>query len=159
MKTPSINELKKELKAYPTPELIEFCVRLAKSKKETKELLCYLMFEAQDEKQFVKNIQAEVDQLFQAINRQSAYTTKKGLQKTVRYLNRYIRYSEEDTTEIELRIYFCKKIKTEQIDLSASSVINNIYQREKEKIKKSLGRLHEDLQYDYRETVVGLEDY
>lgn len=156
MKTPSINDLKKELKAYSTQEIIEFCVRLAKSKKETKELLCYLMFEAQDEKQFIKNIQQEIDLLFQEINRQNAYTTKKGLQKVVRYLNRYIRYSDEDVTEIELRIYFCKKVKTEQINLSLSSVINNIYEREKEKIKKCLNRLHEDLQYDYQESVIGL---
>ena len=156
MKTPSINDLKKELKAYSTQELIEFCIRLAKSKKETKELLCYLMFEAQDEKQFVKNVQLEIDQLFEEINRQNAYTTKKGLQKVVRYLNRYIRYSDVDITEIELRIYFCKKVKTEQINLSLSSVINNIYEREKEKIKKCLTKLHEDLQYDYQEVVIGL---
>lgn len=156
MKTPSINDLKKELKAYSTQELIEFCIRLAKSKKETKELLCYLMFEAQDEKQFVKNVQLEIDQLFEEINRQNAYTTKKGLQKVVRYLNRYIRYSDVDITEIELRIYFCKKVKTEQINQSLSSVINNIYEREKEKIKKCLTKLHEDLQYDYQEVVIGL---
>ena len=156
MKTPSINDLKKELKAYSTQELIEFCIRLAKSKKEAKELLCYLMFEAQDEKQFVKNVQLEIDQLFEEINRQNAYTTKKGLQKVVRYLNRYIRYSDVDITEIELRIYFCKKVKTEQINLSLSSVINNIYEREKEKIKKCLTKLHEDLQYDYQEVVIGL---
>jgi|SRR3954469_99437 hypothetical protein len=158
MKTPSIFDIKKELKGYSTPELIEFCMRLAKTKKENKEFLYYLMFESQNEKQYVKNIQSEMDELFQEINRQSAYTTKKGLQKVVRYLNKYIRYSPEQTTELELRIYFCKKMKTEQINLSASSVIGNIYQREKEKIKKCLSKLHEDLQYDFKEAVVGLED-
>ena len=156
MKTPSILDLKKELKAYSSQEVIEFCIRLAKNKKENKELLCYLMFEAQDEKQYVKNIQSEIDQLFQEINRLNAYTTKKGLQKVVRYMNRYIRYSSDQITELELRIHFCKKVKSEKINLSSSSVINNMYEREKEKIKKCLAKLHEDLQYDFQETVMGL---
>ena len=156
MKMPALSELKKELNAYSQKELIEFCIRFSKIKKENKELLCYLMFEAQDEKQYIKNIQSDIDQLFQEINRQNAYFTKKGLQKIVRYMNRYIRYSPELITEIELRIYFCNKIKLEQIDLSMSSVIHNIYEREKEKIKKCLKKLHEDLQYDFKETLSAL---
>lgn len=153
---PSIHDVKKELKAYSPEELIEFCIRFAKTKKENKELLCYLMFEAQNEKQYIKDIQSEIDLLFQEINRQSTYTTKKGLQKVVRYMNRYIRYSLELTTELELRIYFCKKVQTEQINLSSSSVIGNIYEREKGKIEKCMSKLHEDLQYDYREALLGL---
>ncbi|HET6225226.1 MAG TPA: hypothetical protein VFF27_03040 [Bacteroidia bacterium] len=153
MKMPSINDIQKELKAYTPKELIEFCTQLAKHKKENKELLCYLMFDSRDERNYVKNIQSEIDTLFLDINRQSTYTTKKGLQKVVRYMTRYIRYSPEPTTELELRIYFCKKVKSERIELSASPIIYNLYEREKEKIKKCLSKLHEDLQYDFQEII------
>ncbi len=153
MKASSIYEIQKELKAYSPKELLEFCVRLAKYKKENKELLTYLMFEAQDEKNYIESIKKEVDRLFDDINRQSTYTTKKGLQKTVRVLNRFIKYSDQKTTELELRIYFCKKVKTEKINISASTVISNLYEREKHKINQSLSRLHEDLQYDFKQAL------
>jgi membrane-anchored protein YejM (alkaline phosphatase superfamily) len=153
MKMPSIHDIQKELKDYSHKEVIEFCIRLAKYKKENKELLSYLMFDSRDEKQYVKSIQSEIDQLFQEINRQSTYTTKKGLQKVVRYMTRYIRYSPEPTTELEIRIYFCKMVIAEQIDLAASPIIHNLYEREKEKIKKCVSKLHEDLQYDFREVI------
>lgn len=148
--------MQKELKTFSSSELLAFCIRMAKYKKENKELLCYLIYEASDEKSYVEHIKIEMDQLFGEINKQNAYTTKKGLQKVVRLLNRYIRFSNERTTEIELRIYFCKKIKLERIDLTASSIIFNIYEREKSKIGKCISLLHEDLQYDFAEEIKSL---
>lgn len=153
MKASSIHEIQKELKSYPPKELLEFCIRLAKYKKENKELLTYLMFEAQDEKNYVKSIKQQLDQLFEEINKQSTYTTKKGLQKIVRVMNRFIKYSDQKTTELELRIYFCKKVKSERISISTSTVISNLYEREKKKISTCLSKLHEDLQYDFQSDV------
>lgn len=49
MKTATIAELKSELGNVPAPQLAELCIRLAKFKKENKELLTYLLFEAYDE--------------------------------------------------------------------------------------------------------------
>ncbi len=47
MRTATINELKKELGTVPHAQLVgELCLRLAKYKKESKELLTYLLFEA-----------------------------------------------------------------------------------------------------------------
>ncbi|MGB3948781.1 MAG: hypothetical protein WBM13_12410 [Bacteroidia bacterium] len=37
----------------------------------------------------------------------------------------------------------------EQIPIKSNTVLLNIYQREVEKIKKTISQLHEDLQYDY----------
>lgn len=153
MKASSIHEIQKELKAYSPKELLSFCVRLAKYKKENKELLTYLMFEAQDEKGYVKSVKLQLDELFGEINKQSAYTTKKGLQKIVRVMNRFIKYSDQKTTELELRIYFCKKVKSERININASVVISNLYEREKTKINTCLSKLHEDLQYDFQQEV------
>lgn len=153
MKASSIYDIQKELKAHSPKELIEFCMRLAKYKKENKELLTYLIFEAHEEKNYVESIKIQLNQLFAEINRQSTYTTKKGLQKIVRTMNRFIKYSDKKTTELELRIFFCKKVKSERINIHASTVISNLYEREKKKIEVCLSKLHEDLQYDFQQEV------
>ena len=48
MKAASISEIKTELKGLPPAQLTELCLRLARFKKENKELLTYLLFEAND---------------------------------------------------------------------------------------------------------------
>lgn len=151
MKTSSIHDIQKELKTLSLKQMQEICLRMAKYKKENKELLAYLLFEAHDEKKYIDTIKEELDFLFTSINKSTSYTTKKGLQKSVRLLNRYIKYSESKTTEIELRIYFCKKIKTARIPLNENKIINNLYERELKKINSVISKLHEDLKYDYEQ--------
>ena len=151
MKVSSISEVSKELKTLDKNQLTELCLRLAKYKKENKELLSYLLFDAIDENNYLENVKKEMDVLFTEINRKSSYTTKKGLQKIVRIMNRFIKYTDVKRTELELRIYFCNKVKTARISLDASSVISNLYYREIEKIKTAFLKLHEDLQYDYKQ--------
>ena len=56
MKASTINELKQELVNTPVPTLIELCVRLARFKKENKELLTYLLFEAHDTSAYIKSV-------------------------------------------------------------------------------------------------------
>ena len=45
MKTASIQELKQELQGVAPGKLLELCLRLARFKKDNKELLTYLLFE------------------------------------------------------------------------------------------------------------------
>ena len=45
MKAATINELKQELQNIPPAKVTELCLRLARFKKENKELLTYLLFE------------------------------------------------------------------------------------------------------------------
>jgi len=59
MKAATINEIKQELQSLPPVRLSEICLRLAKFKKDNKELLTYLLFEAQDEEEYKKNIKEE----------------------------------------------------------------------------------------------------
>ena len=54
MKTASISELKQELQYRSEKEIMELCLRLARFKKENKELLTYLLFEAQDEEAYLE---------------------------------------------------------------------------------------------------------
>lgn len=66
-------------------------------------------------------------------------------------MNKFIKYSDNKQTEIELRIYFCNKVKAARINLDSSNVISNLYYREKDKIQTAFSKLHEDLQYDYKD--------
>jgi hypothetical protein len=49
MKAASIHELKKELLHLDEKSLVATCLRLARYKKDNKELMTYLLFEAHDE--------------------------------------------------------------------------------------------------------------
>ena len=151
MKASTINQIQNELATLEPKQVQELCMRLAKYKKDNKELLSYLLFDAIDEKSYIGNVKEEINRLFGEINRHTTYTTKKGLQKVVRNMKKFIKYSDNKQTEIELRIYFCSKVKTARIDLDLSTVISNLYYREKDKINVAFSKLHEDLQYDYKE--------
>ena len=48
MKAAKVSEIKKDLKRKTQPELLDLCLHLAKFKKENKELLTYLLYEADD---------------------------------------------------------------------------------------------------------------
>ena len=52
MTTASLAELKRALRNVPLGDLPDLCIRLARYKKENKELLSYLLFEADDEPGF-----------------------------------------------------------------------------------------------------------
>lgn len=156
MKAASIHELQKELNTLEPKRILELCVRLAKYKKDNKELLSYLLFEAHDEKTYIKNIKEQLDQEFWGINRNTSYLTKKSLRKILRGVNKFIKYSGSKQTEIELRIYFCTKVKAARIPLATSVVLSNLYNREIDKIKTALSKLHEDLQYDYKQELENL---
>ena len=81
MRSASIQELKQELSALTPSRLIELNLRLARFKKENKELLTYLLFEASDEQQYIKGVTAEIDELFETINLKHLYYAKKTLRK------------------------------------------------------------------------------
>ncbi|MBL0329836.1 MAG: hypothetical protein IPP64_10550 [Bacteroidetes bacterium] len=151
MKSHTLPEIQKELGTLEKKELLDLCIRLAKHKKENKELLSYLLFDVNDEKEYLEKVKKEIDELFHDVNRKTAYTTKKGLQKVVRNLNKLIKNSSKKESELDLRIYFCKKVKAARINLDSSKIISNLYYREIEKIKVAFSKLHEDLQYDYKE--------
>lgn len=151
MKTHSIHEIQKELNTLDKKQVLDLCMRLAKHKKESKELLSYLLFDVNDEKEYLEKVTIEINVLFDEINRKSSYTTKKGLQKVVRNLSKFIKNSSKKETELDLRIYFCNKVRASRINLDASKIISNIYYREIDKIKTAYSKLHEDLQYDYKE--------
>ena len=149
MKAATIHEIKQELSTNKTGELAELCLRLGKFKKENKELLTYLLFEAHDEQGYINGIKKEIDEEVAAINQSHLYFAKKTLRKIVRTINKYCRYSGIKETEIELRLHFCGLLKESGIPIEQNAVINNLYRGQLKKIQAVLSSLHEDLQYDY----------
>jgi hypothetical protein len=158
MKAASINELKQELENLPTAELSALCLRLAKFKKENKELLTYLLFENFDEQAYIQNVKQEMDEQFEEVNKTNVYFAKKSFRKILRATNKYIRFTQSKQAEVELLLHFCSKIKNSGISLKRNAALNNLYQNQLKKIKKTLGTMHEDLQYDYIKKLEKLVD-
>ena len=157
MKTATVNELKSELAEIPPVRLIELCVRLARFKKENKELLTYLLFESFDEEAYVAGVKSEVQLLFAEINTSSLYFVKKTLRKILRLLNKYIRFTGSAETEVQLLLYFCATLKSSGIAFEESQVIKNMYQSQLKKIAATVAAMHEDLQYEYKKELEGLK--
>ncbi len=149
MKAATITEIKKELQHLEREEVINLCLRLARYKKDNKELLTYIIFESDDEDSYIESLKSALAEQFENINYGTVYYTKKGLRKVLRYLDKFIRYSGNKETEVILRLYFCELMQEYQIPIERSKVLTNLYNRQVDKIKKAITTLHEDLQYDY----------
>ena len=156
MKTATLKELKAELSTLSPEQLLDICIHLAKYKKENKELLTYLLFEAGDEGAYTEKVKDFISEQFEEINMSNAYLIKKSLRKILRITNRFIKYSGSGQTEVELLIFFCKKIKNSGIVIQANTALGNLYQRQIQKIQKALSMLHEDLQFDYSKEMESL---
>lgn len=156
MKAATIHQIKNELSNLDPEELLSICIRLSKYKKENKELLSYLLFDAGNEEQFIVDSKREIDELFREINTSNLYYAKKGIRKILRIVNKHIKYSGKKTTELELLIYFCNRLSQSNIMSTRSVQLTTLYERQKEKIDKALKGLDPDLQYDYQKEIVGL---
>jgi hypothetical protein len=150
MNTASLNEIKKEINTLDPETIARLCMRLAKYKKENKELLNYLLFEAHNEQAYLQSVKDEVDEFFTEIPAPNLYLTKKVLRKILRFVNKQIKYSGIAQTEIELRIYFCTKTNEARMPLTAGTVLFNLYQQQVKKINAVLNKLPEDIQADYQ---------
>ncbi len=151
MKAAPLNEIRKELNTLKPPKLLELCMRLAKYKKENKELLGYLLFESDDEQNYIKSIKEEIDIHFENMKIFHLYFATKSVRKVLRLTNKYIKYSGSKETEAELLIYFLKCLKNSNVLNHDSTALENLYQRQIQKIHKAINTLHEDLQHDYLE--------
>ncbi|MHC1776416.1 MAG: hypothetical protein AB9834_13515 [Lentimicrobium sp.] len=149
IKPASLSLLKQELENLSAKEVQELCLKLAKYKKDNKELLSYLIFDAGDEAEYIKNVKAEIELQFSEINTTHLYFVRKSIRKILRTTNKYIRYSGQKNTEAELLLFFCSKLKDSGIPFQSVSSLSNLYMNQLQKIRKAVSLLHEDLQYDY----------
>ncbi|HVG42557.1 MAG TPA: hypothetical protein VM888_13165 [Chitinophagaceae bacterium] len=150
MKAATISEIKNNLKEQTAPIVLELCLRLARYKKENKELLTYLLFEAHDPDGYIKNVKEEMITAFKEINTTNLYWTKKSLRKILRTTNKYIRYTGSKTVEVELLLYYCQVLKESGISVLKSAALIKLYEGQVKKIETTIESLHEDLQYEYK---------
>ena len=148
MKSAGIQELKQQLQQASVKEITELCLRLARFKKENKELLTYLLFEADDVETYTLNIKAFMDDAFKEVNTTNLYFTKKNLRKILRQVNKYIKFTGNKQTEAEVLIHFCWLLKESGIDIRKSAALANMFAQQVKKIKAAISVLHEDVQYD-----------
>lgn len=158
MKAASISEVKTELKGKSAAQLAELCLRLARFKKENKELLTYLLFEADDEEAYRRSVKTEIEEGIAAINTSNLYLAKKMLRKVLRTTNKFIKYSGDKVTEAELLLHFCTELKASGIALHKSTALMNLYEGQVKKIKAAVAGMHEDLQYEYKAPLAALQE-
>ena len=150
MKAASIREMKNELKGARPAQLTELCLRLPRFKKENKELLTFLLFEAHDLESYMQSVKAEIDEALAAVNWSNLYFAKKSIRKVLRTISRYSKYAGNKQVEAELLIYFCTSLKTSGKPFQKSPALANLYSAQLKKINTLIATLHEDLQRDYR---------
>tara|TARA_R110002072_G_scaffold149250_2_gene297051 strand:- start:8279 stop:8758 length:480 start_codon:yes stop_codon:yes gene_type:complete len=150
LKAVTVKKIKDELKHRSSQDLVELCLQLSKFKKENKELLTYLLFEAHDEEMYIQSVKEFMDELFDDINTKSYFYIRKSVRKILILTKKYIRYSKKKETEVLLLLHFCGRLKDFTPSISKSPRLQNVYDRQILMIKKALATLHEDLQYDYQ---------
>lgn len=153
MKTVSISEIKQELQTLPAKETAQLCLRLARYKKENKELLSYLLFNAHNVEAYAVEIKEEINGLFTEVNKTKLFFAKKTLRKILRLINRQVKFMQDKQTEAELRIHFCTLLKTSGIAFYTNKTLNNMYYSQVKKIKIVLKALHEDIQHDFMKQI------
>ena len=157
MKAASLQEIKQELKEKNPSQLVELCLRLGRFKKENKELLTYLLFEASDTEQYIHSVKQENEASFAEINKSNLYIAKKSLRKILRTVNKYIRYTGDKIVETELLLHYCQELKKSKIPMHKSAALTKLYEGQLIKIRATIASLHEDLQYDYLRQLEALE--
>jgi hypothetical protein len=149
MRPEKLSDIKKELTGRSVQELTELCLRIAKYKKENKELLNYLLFDSKDPLSFAEKVKAFLEEDYKIIQKHNYYSTK-SLRKIIRLINRYVKYTGNKQVEIEMYLWFCNNF-LKFVDLNTShKPLQGLLIRQLEKISKLLPKLHEDLQFDYQ---------
>jgi len=157
MKPAGLAEIKKELQELDKDRLLELCLALAKYKKDNKEYLGYLLFDAHDKPALVAGVKEIIDEQMAELQKQpNLYYIKKGLRKLLRIVNKYCKYAADKALAAELHIYFCQKFKDTGIPYQKDKRLVNLYAGELKKINSLVNSLHEDLQQDFREGMEGI---
>jgi hypothetical protein len=146
--TYGLQHIKKELQHLPNEQIAELCLRLARHKKENKELLAYLLFEAYDEPAFIEKVKGEIGFMFSQLPAQS-YLASKALRKILKLLSKYTKFMSSTGAEIEFLLNFCTNYLQYADRRTSYKPLRLILIRQLEKIRTLISKLHEDMQFDY----------
>ncbi|WP_423148306.1 hypothetical protein [Rubrolithibacter danxiaensis] len=150
MHSEKLSDIKKELATLSSSEIISFCLKLAKYKKDNKEFLSYLIYDSSDSQAYITKVKDNLEKDFLNLNNHEYYSLK-SLRKILRAINRYAKFTSSKEAETELLCWFCNNCLN-HVNLNSSyKPLKNLYFRQLVKIKNLLGKLHEDLQFDYQQ--------
>lgn len=149
--------IKKELCGRSVQELTDLCIRLAKYKKENKELLNYLLFDADDPLQYAGQVKSFLENDFRTLQKHYYYSTK-SLRKILRLINRHAKYTASKAVELELLIWFCNNFLKYADTRSSHKPLQALFIRQLDKIRNLIPGLHEDLAFDYQKEYEQLLD-
>lgn len=160
MKAASVNDLKKELKELSPAQLVELCVQLAKYKKDNKELMAYLLFDAHNKQDYVLQIKQEMESQFAEIDHgANLYFSKKTIRKILRQTLKYCRYLGDPALAAELHIFFCRQLLDSGIPFTKSQTLINLYEQELKRIHTFISALHPDIRHDFDNELAYIQHY
>jgi hypothetical protein len=144
-------DIKKEMQHLSSLQIADLCLRLARYKKENKELLAYLLFEADNEQGFVEKVKGEVGFMFSQLPSQS-YNAAKYLRKILRLIGKYTKFIGAKPAEIDLLLNFCYNYLEYTDRKTSYKPMRLILLRQLQKIQALVNKLEEDLQLDYSQS-------
>jgi hypothetical protein len=153
MKAASIAEIKKELLRLEHGELLEACLRLARFKKDNKELLTYLLFLSDNESAFVSSVCQEIDEQFSL----TPNAHKKTIRKVIRWMNKLMRFTKVKDSEVQVRLHFCRVLRASKTPIRSSKVVTNMYNGQLKKVRKVIEKFHPEIQREIEREVLKLE--
>lgn len=150
MHSASIDTIKTELKQLPPRQVLELLLRLARFKKENKELLTYILFESANESDYVEQVKKEIAEEMEEIDGLPGYQYKKQFRKIQRKINKPIKYMGNKSATAELYLHMVKMISEKKKTIYLATFLDKTVQQYIVKIEKLLPGIEDDLATDLR---------
>jgi hypothetical protein len=150
-----LSDLKKELLELNKPELIQLCLRVAKLKRENKELLAYLIFDADDPLFYAQKLKPEIKEVFEQPFQHAYYLTK-SIRKVMRLITKYYRFTSNKQGETDLLIYLVEEFHQSWRHEYRYQALGKVIFRCLEKAQTNLKKIDEDFRADFEQPLAEL---
>lgn len=147
-----LSDLKKELLELSKPELIQLCLRVAKLKRENKELLAYLIFDSEDPIFYAQKLKPEIKEVFEQPFQHAYYLTK-SIRKAMRLITKYYRFTSNKQGETELLIYLVEEFYLSWRNEYRYQALGKVIFRCLEKAQSNLKKIDEDFRADFEDPI------
>jgi hypothetical protein len=147
-----LSDLKKELLELSKPELIQLCLRVAKLKRENKELLAYLIFDSEDPLFYAQKLKPEIKEVFEQPFQHAYYLTK-SIRKAKRLITKYYRFTSNKQGETELLIYLVEEFYLSWRNEYRYQALGKVIFRCLEKAQSNLKKIDEDFRADFEDPI------
>jgi hypothetical protein len=147
-----LSDLKKELLELSKPELIQLCLRVAKLKRENKELLAYLIFDSDDPLFYAQKLKPEIKEVFEQPFQHAYYLTK-SIRKAMRLITKYYRFTSNKQGETELLIYLVEEFYLSWRNEYRYQALGKVIYRCLEKAQSNLKKIDEDFRADFENPI------